>query len=209
MNSVLEHEKVMLAALHLEGKAGNWYMDYLEGRDHIGWGRFTEMVVERFSEEDGEEIVEIFNNLKHKGTVEEYRLKFEELKANLVQLNMHWPEEYIVRCFIIGLKEKLKSTVKMLRPRDLSQAVIIAKHKENSSKQVQNDIDSSLKHTTANLRTQWAPYYDKSLRIQTPAAKTIPLKRLHLQKWRRERKGDYALIAMKKSPMVITVSTYF
>lgn len=135
VNPVLEQEKVMLAALHLEGKADNWYMDYLEGRDYIGWPAFTEMLVERFSEEDGVDIVEIFNNLKQKGSVEEYRLKFEELKAQVIQIEGNWTEEYIVRCFIGGLKEQLKSTVKMLRPRDLSQAVILAKHQENTAAQ--------------------------------------------------------------------------
>lgn len=73
----------MLAALHLEGKADNWYMDYLEGRDYVGWNVFTAMVIKRFSEEDSVDIVEVFNNLKQRRSVEEYRLKFEEMKAQV------------------------------------------------------------------------------------------------------------------------------
>lgn len=64
----------MLAVLHLEGKADNQYEDYFEGRNYIGWNVFSEMVIERFSEEDDEDVVEIFNNLKQNGSVEEYRL---------------------------------------------------------------------------------------------------------------------------------------
>lgn len=190
VNPVLEHEKVLLAAMHLDGKADNWYMDYLEGRDHIGWNRFAEMVVERFSEENGEDIVEIFNNLKQKGSVEEYRLRFEELKAYVVQLDLNWTEDYFIRCFIGGLKEKLKSTVKMLRPHTLSQAIILAKHQENTATQIQHDIDSSVKQSSAYMRSYKTPVVEKSLKVQTPVAKTIPLKRLSpAEMEERKRKG--------------------
>lgn len=85
VNPVLEHENVM-SALHLEGKADNWYMDYLEGRDYVGWNVFTAMVIKQFSKEDSVDIVEVFNNLKQRRSVEEYRLKFEEMKAQVVHI---------------------------------------------------------------------------------------------------------------------------
>lgn len=188
VNPVLEEEKVMLAALHLDGKADNWYMDYFEGRNHVGWGMFTEMVIERFSEEDGVDIVEIFNNLKQKGSAEEYRLIFEDLKTQVMQLDLNWTEEYIIRCFIGGLKENLKWTVKMLRPQTLSQAIILAKHQENTANQFQQEIDSTVKHSAPPFRTQkvYAPdskphkthLPDRPLRVQPSTTKTVPLKRL-------------------------------
>lgn len=54
----------------------------------------------------------IFNNLKQVEDVEEYRLRFEELKTYVVQLNLRWT-------FIGGLKENLKGTVKMFKASQL------------------------------------------------------------------------------------------
>lgn len=62
--------------MYLQGKADNWYMDDLEGREHIGWNELAEMVIERFSKENEEYLIEKFNNLKQRGDVEEYRLRF-------------------------------------------------------------------------------------------------------------------------------------
>lgn len=140
-------------------------------------------------------------------------MKFEELKAHLVQLNMDCPEEYIIRCFIGGLKENLKSTVKMLRPHTLNQVVILAKHQENTSSQVQHDIDTSLKHSASQVRSQRVAYTkrppqrvaysDIPLRVQTPTAKTIRLKRLSPAEM------VYALIVTKNSLRDISPNTYF
>lgn len=76
LNLILEHEKVLLASMYLQGKADNCYMDDLEGREHIGWNESAEMVIERFSKENEEYLIEKFNNLKQRGDVEEYRLRF-------------------------------------------------------------------------------------------------------------------------------------
>ncbi|XP_038998743.1 uncharacterized protein LOC120124050 [Hibiscus syriacus] len=62
-----------------------------------------------------------------KGSVEEYQEKFEELRPYLLQQHMHLGEDYFVSSFISGLKEELKHKVKVLEPRNLSEAYRQAK----------------------------------------------------------------------------------
>lgn len=90
--------------------------------------------------------------MKLKGGMEEYRLRFEELKQHVVQLNLRWTEDYFIRCFIGSLKENLKGTLKMLRAHNLSYAIILAMHQENTMTQTQHDIDVVVKHFIAHLK---------------------------------------------------------
>lgn len=47
-NPMTDLEKVMLASMHLDGKAEYWYMDYVEWREFMGWNVFANMLLERF-----------------------------------------------------------------------------------------------------------------------------------------------------------------
>ena len=60
--------------------------------------------------------VEEFNKLKMQGSVEDYLRRFEELKALIGAAHLSLPESYFVLSFISGLKDDLRSIVKMLGP---------------------------------------------------------------------------------------------
>ena len=61
-------------------------------------------------------------SLKQTRAVKKYQESFEEL-LNRVEL----PEQYVVSCFIRGLKEEIQLAVRMFMPRDLQHAVGLVK----------------------------------------------------------------------------------
>lgn len=48
LNPMSDIEKILLASMHLEGKAEHYYMDNIEGREFMGWPIFSNMLIERF-----------------------------------------------------------------------------------------------------------------------------------------------------------------
>nr|XP_027083907.1 uncharacterized protein LOC113706223 [Coffea arabica] len=78
------------------------------------------------------DVVEEFNKLQQKGTVEEYEEKFEELKTLMLIRNPRLDEGYFISSFISGLKDEIKPMVKMFKPLTLSKAFEVAELQECS-----------------------------------------------------------------------------
>lgn len=97
-------------------------MDYIEGNEFMRWNVFAAMVLDRFMEEEGENLIGDFNKLKQEGTVEEYRSRFEALKAFMIQGNKALIEDYFIKSFLSGLKDELRSMVMMMKPQTMGQA---------------------------------------------------------------------------------------
>ena len=70
--------------------------------------------------------MEEFNKLRQSSKVEEYKEKFEELKTLMIIRNQHLDEEYFVSSFISGLKEEIKTMIRMLKLATLSEAFELA-----------------------------------------------------------------------------------
>jgi len=62
------------------------------------------------------DVVEEFNKLKQEGAVEDYLIRFEELKSLLTLSYPTLDEPYFVSSFISSLKDELRPTVKMMQP---------------------------------------------------------------------------------------------
>lgn len=152
VNPMAEHEKVILTSMHLEGKAEYWYIDYVEGREHMGWNMFVAMVMDRFEEDKGENLVGDFNKLKNERSVEIYRIQFEQLKAFMLQNNRGLTEDYFVKSFLSGLKDEIRSMVMMMRPLTVNQAVHSAKMQEKSMNQLNKGLRTTVRSATSNLK---------------------------------------------------------
>lgn len=127
LNPMSDIDKILLASMHLEGKAEHYYMDNIEGREFMGWPIFSNMLIERFLEEEGENLIVDFNKLVQDGSVVEYRDKFEELKSFISHFNRSLNEEYFLKIFLSGLKEEIRDLIMVQIPATLSQAFNIAK----------------------------------------------------------------------------------
>ncbi|KAL4347310.1 hypothetical protein GQ457_17G016110 [Hibiscus cannabinus] len=88
-------------------------LPFFEGQNPRGW-------IKKY-------VVEEFNKLVQKGSVEEYQQRFEELHPLMLQQNTQLSEGYFVSSFISGLKEELKHKVKVLEPKSLFDAARQAK----------------------------------------------------------------------------------
>jgi len=88
-------------------------------KETSNWDDFTKGLCERLGERGMMDIVEEFNRLKQEGMVQEYQLKFEELKSLMFSRNAFMIEEYIVSSFVGGLNDEIRSVVKMLKPKTM------------------------------------------------------------------------------------------
>ena len=87
----------------------------------------------RFAETIGEEVIKTFSKIKQKGEVSEHQELFEELKAQVMMALPHLPESYYISICTSGLREEIKSTVKIMKPHSLAQAFEIALYKNQPS----------------------------------------------------------------------------
>ena len=83
-------------------------------------------------------MVEEFNKLKQVGSVMDYQLQFEKLKALMLNHNLYLMEAYFISSFLSGLNEELRPMVKVLQPRTL-------KHAADSSRLHEQIVEALMK----------------------------------------------------------------
>ena len=109
-----------------------WYRWFEKAWPNITWEEFTLALCVRFGPTDYEDFDEALAKLQQTGTVHEYQTQFERL-ATRVQ---DWPEKALVGSYISGLKEEIRSEVKLFRPTSLLHAASLAKlHEEKLQRQ--------------------------------------------------------------------------
>ena len=118
--AIADHQKLELAAMYLTGKAETWFDGYVLQRERVTWANFSIDLCQRFCDKTCMDVIEEFNKLIQKTSVEDYQEKFEELKPYMLQYNPHLEEGYFVSSFISGLKEELKPRVKVNDPKTLA-----------------------------------------------------------------------------------------
>ncbi|KAH6823966.1 hypothetical protein C2S53_016570 [Perilla frutescens var. hirtella] len=116
-------EKIATAAMYMDRKVDLWFLEYVEGMEGVPWEEFGKLVLGRFSNKDGVNLVAQFNKLKQKSDVMDYTLQFEELKAFMVSENRQLKESYFVQSYISGLKEEIARMVEMFNLSLLNQTI--------------------------------------------------------------------------------------
>lgn len=96
----------------------------------MGWKIFVNDVVTRFENPETRDVQDLFNKLRQMTTVPDYDDKFEELRYLVVQKNKGLSEDYFISSFISGLKDHIKTAVRMFRPQTFNDAVFLAKQEE-------------------------------------------------------------------------------
>ena len=139
--TVEDVKKVKLAGLHFEGKASIWFRFYHSTRINVGWKAFVTDVTIRFENPENRDVQDLFNKLSQLSIVTDYEDKFEELRSLVAGRNKGFTEEYFVSSFISGLKDHIKTVVRMFRPQTLVDAIFLAKQEESKTQK-------SVVHTT-------------------------------------------------------------
>jgi len=109
-------QNVNLAVVYRNDVEDTWFQSWSRRRIELSCHEFVEDFCAHFRERTKANIVEEFNKLKQEGSVEDYQIRFEELRS-LLNLSHPAPDEpYFVSSFISGLSDELRPTVKILQP---------------------------------------------------------------------------------------------
>ncbi|KAL5831742.1 hypothetical protein ACOSQ4_017096 [Xanthoceras sorbifolium] len=116
-------QQVQLASFHLEGIALQWHRWLTKFRGPMTWNEFTKALLLRFGPTDYEDPSEALTRLKQTSTVSAYQEMFEELSHRVDGL----PKNFLVGCFIAGLRDEIRLDVKIKQPRSLTDAIGVAR----------------------------------------------------------------------------------
>ena len=94
-----------MAATYLDDVADFWFQNWSREREEWSWPEFVNDICNRFGEKTRTNVIEEFNKLKQKGSVEEYQVRFDELRSLLSLSHPCLDEAYFVSSFISGLDD--------------------------------------------------------------------------------------------------------
>lgn len=118
--------------MYLKGKTYIWFYGFIFNHPNADWDIFSREICRRFVEDTAEEVIEVNSKLRQKGAIMEYQEQFEELKSQVMISLPHLPESYSISIFTNGLKEEIKSMVKIIKPTTLAKAFEIVLLQENT-----------------------------------------------------------------------------
>lgn len=122
--------KVKIASVHLDGKALQWHQSYMKSRitrDPPTWEEYVRALSERFGTMIYDDPMAELVSLKQTGNVQKYLDQFDELYNSL-----DLPDNHALSCFLAGLKPEISVMVRMLKPRNLQEAISLAKLQEQN-----------------------------------------------------------------------------
>ncbi|KAL5767981.1 hypothetical protein ACOSQ2_014764 [Xanthoceras sorbifolium] len=135
------YQQVQLVSFHLEGIALQWHCWYVKFRGPISWDEFMRSILHRFGPTDYDDPSEAFPCLKQTTTVVDYQNDFERFSHRVDDL----PENFLIGCFIAGLKDDIRLDVRVRQPRTLSNAINVARlieernlHQQRNSSNIRN-----------------------------------------------------------------------
>ncbi|KAG2685435.1 hypothetical protein I3760_10G124800 [Carya illinoinensis] len=143
-HSILPQHKMRLVSLHMEGKALVWFQDLEESGRINTWDAFVKALLIRFGPITYDDPMEQLAKLSQKGSVDDYKSDFEALSNRLRGVS----EDCKLSCFLSGLKDDIRVSVKMFTPTDLLTAYGLAKMQEEKNfLQKKNPYKSTQYHT--------------------------------------------------------------
>ncbi|XP_038981135.1 uncharacterized protein K02A2.6-like [Phoenix dactylifera] len=140
-------QKLLLASFHLEGKALQWFRWVEKAGAISNWEDFSKGLLTRFGPNQYEDPTGLLTKLRQSTSVEHYQTLFEELANRTEGLN----ESFMISCFVGGLREDIRLSVQMLRPRTLSDAIGLARMQEEkvNTRSRQNRLDQERSSTNS------------------------------------------------------------
>lgn len=159
IHQVEEEMKVGIAEMYFKGKADIWFHGFISNYPHADWNLFSKEICWRFAENTAEEIIEVFIKLWQKGSIFKYQEQFEESKSQVMISLPHLPESYYIFVFTSGLKDEIKSMVKIIQPHTLAKAFEIAILQENTITALSRNSKSFKPYPT----TKWSSPFPKPI----------------------------------------------
>lgn len=164
LHNTLDNHKVPLASFHLEHEALQWFRWYIKANVGPTWRELCTLILERFGPSSFDDFTGALTKLRQTGTVREYQTEFEKLANHTEGLS----DEFFRSCFVSGLKDALRSEVKMFRPTTMMEALGLAKLAEDKISALQRS------------RSNFVPFRNTGSHNPPviPAPRTTPIKHL-------------------------------
>ncbi|KAD3640421.1 hypothetical protein E3N88_29644 [Mikania micrantha] len=128
--NTMDEEKVDVAAIHLEGDALDFYSWIAAEQDITYWDELVSAIQKHYGPPEFQNPDEYLCSVKQTGSVHEYRQEFTRRSARVSQ----WPDHCLLGVFLNGLKEELKSDVRIHKPRTVYKAVNLSLEYESKLK---------------------------------------------------------------------------
>ncbi|CAH9119644.1 unnamed protein product [Cuscuta europaea] len=129
LNRTEEVDKIDVAVIAMEDQALSWFQ-WWEGQAlQQNWNTFTQALTKQFQPDLVQDPLGPLFNLKQKGTIQEYRDKFETAIAS----QGHLTEEVLRGVFLKGLKRDIRAELKLHRTRTLAEVMDTASAIENKN----------------------------------------------------------------------------
>ncbi|GJX75665.1 reverse transcriptase [Tanacetum coccineum] len=117
IDNTLEEEKVKIVSVYLFDKALLWHMQLLKNKgENVSWNEYKEAITLRFGLVYDDPMAAI-KNAKYDKSAKEYQDTFDNLLSR-VEVS----EEHAISLYLGGLPTELEMSVRMLRPKTLSDA---------------------------------------------------------------------------------------
>jgi hypothetical protein len=163
-------QKLLLASIHMEGKALVWFQDMeLSGSLH-NWHALTQALLERFGPSGYDDPMEALSKLKQTTIVDDYKERFEALSNRVRAVDDH----NRVSCFLVGQTDDIRLPVRMFEPQTLLATYGLAKVQEEY-------VLTGRKYRNASVNFANIPrsggFNNQNFAIGTPKA-TVPIHKI-------------------------------
>ena len=133
---------MQVTSFHPEGVALQWHRWLSKLKGPLAWEEFTRALLQRFGLTDHEDPSEALTRLKQTSTVEAYHEAFEQLSHRINGI----ADNFLIGCFIAGLKDEICLDVKIKCPRTLTDAISVTRlieERNNLQKKTSNSFNPS------------------------------------------------------------------
>lgn len=124
---------VNLATGHFQGRASVWLKNICVPWQMVTWQQFCPILSDRFTEATVHEAVEMLKNVQQNSSVAGYINRFEQSMALVKRDHPFLQENFLMSCFICGLKADIKHDVCGQRPMGIMQCYWYAKTYEKAA----------------------------------------------------------------------------
>lgn len=129
--NISDHDRVVIASMHFDGKAMEWYYQISQDGRMITWEQFMVLVSNQFGELKETRVFTDLCKLKVMGSLEEYIEKFQELKSHLLMFQRgNYDELFFINSFLSGLTEEMRQCFAIYTPPSLAQTIDTARMHE-------------------------------------------------------------------------------
>uniref|UniRef100_A0ACD5XYT6 Uncharacterized protein n=1 Tax=Avena sativa TaxID=4498 RepID=A0ACD5XYT6_AVESA len=130
MYSIPRHQWLPVASLYFFGHAALWWQAYKRCHAVMNWEVLCAAIVEEFGQDEYDIQISKLHHLRQTSTVLEYWIAFETIMYQLISPDPSLNTKFFVSQFVIGLKDELRTAMRLQAPSSVTHAVSLARIQE-------------------------------------------------------------------------------